>query len=177
MTCARIRRLADRYFADGLTSREQRKIDRHLIRCPECWDWFDAADPVRIFRNLAPPAGDDRFWADFWPRIRSDIEAPAAPAWVLGWRPAAAVAAGLLTVAIVVGGWALLRDTATTGEVPTAARSVDRAVSSTLVRHTAAPPTVESLPSADSRVFEFQLQEPSGPPTEVILIFDESIDL
>jgi anti-sigma factor RsiW len=179
MNCQQARHLADRFFRGELNSREERNLDRHVAGCSECRTWFGAADPIRMFRNLESPARDGQFWADFWPRVRADIEAPSVPAtwWSLGWRPAAAIATGVLSVAILIGVWNLVRDGSTPAEVPLAGRPASGPESSPMVRRTSAPPTVESYPSADSRVFSFRLEEASGPPTEVILIFDESIDL
>lgn len=178
MNCARARQSADRFFRGDTTSGEERKLNRHLTGCRGCRDWFETADPIRIFRGLETPSRGDRFWADFWPRVRADIEATVAPAawWSLGWRPAAALATGILSVAILIGAWNLFRGDSQPDGVPMAARSAGRQEPPGLVRHTAMP-TMESYPSAESRVFIFRLEEPSGPPTEVILIFDESIDL
>jgi hypothetical protein len=178
MNCQQARGFAGRFFGGELTSREERKLDRHVAGCSDCRSWFGAADPIRIFRNLQSPARDGHFWADFWPRVRADIEAPSATWWSLGWRPAAAIATGVLSVAILIGVWNLVRNGSTPVEAPVAERPTSAAESPAMVRRTSAPPpTVETYPSSDSRVFNFRLEEPAGPPTEVILIFDESIDL
>lgn len=179
MDCERVRSISEPFLRGATTPRQDRRLERHLAECPACREWFGAADPIRIFDNLRPQARDDRFWSDFWPRVREGIETPAAAPgwWSLGWRPLAAVAAGVASVAIGVGLWSLFRTTKPE-PIPLAIRPTAVQERTAGVRPAAGPPpTVETYPSAKTRVFNFRLEEPSGPPTEVILIFDESIDL
>jgi len=180
MSCDRFREWKDPYLEGTLPPRRERKLDRHLVRCGACWEWFQQGDPVLGFSSLASPDRSEAFWRGWMPALREEIErrgrTPARP----GRRPAlaywVAVPAGLLLV--LIGGWLLFRTDRFPGGSPARVeRPIGRAVPET-VRPAGYPlPTLETTPSPDATVYTWHLEGRDEPPTEVILIFDESIDL
>ena len=167
-----------RPYLDGTLARfEEKRIEHHLVGCTTCWERFRQDDPALRLAAGTPPPRSDEFWNDFWPGIRAAIEAGDTAAarrrtvWSLPVRAAAAVVAvGALAAAI----WLLAPgDPAprVAGAGSVAARPSGPA------RPASQRPTVESYPSARSRVHHFILEETDGAQTEIILIFDESIDL
>jgi len=150
----------------------------HLAACRRCRGRA-AADPSRLFallRQTSPEAGPawEPFWAATGERAaRRSRERRARRAW-------AAVSAAAL---VLVGALWLLR-----GGVPGltplgAGHPVNARRLETLpeaapgVVAASAPPTLESIASPGARVVNFKIFGREDKVTEVILIFDEGIDL
>lgn len=179
MNCAAVRALQDPYLGGGLAPALERRIDRHLVRCPDCWSRFEAADPSRLFRALEAPPLPDSFWVGFWPRVLEAIrpDRDAFPFRIPRLRPAALLAAGVLLAVLVAGGWLL--GPGRSGRRPEAARGGPASPSGPGSLRPAAHglPTIDSPSGPDARIYRFEVRANGDLPTEVILIFDERIDL
>lgn len=191
MNCSDTGRLQGEYLAGTLSRGDERKCDRHLDRCDDCRKRFAQIDPLRIFRQLESPAhsanfanfanfaNEEKFWARFWPGIRAEIEKPPSRAtfWGFARRPVPAFAFAFMAV-LLIGGWFLLSRPSLPEKPQRRAGSILREDHRPSVRNASTGlPTIDSLSSPNARVYNFLIEEAGEPPTEVILIFDESIDL
>ena len=149
----------------------------HLESCPRCRERL-AADPSRLFALLRGRSPDP---PPSWEEVRAALPArPAARggARLAPWTWAAASAAAL---ALGLGLW-LGRPGRLEPELPRLeSRAADPGGTPGFAGGDAvpasAPPTLESIVSPAARVVEFKFFGRQDQVTEVILIFDEGIEL
>jgi len=172
--------LARRELEGRLTAREFASLDRHRGRCAVCGARGRAADPLALLERLREePEPPDR-WAGLWDGIRAGVHeegrlGPGETLWLL--RPAYRMAAA----AAVVIGMGLAAVAAL--RFPGPARPDQPAPSLSADLPPAAGeaasflPTVESIGSAEARVYDMKVFGADGQVTELVLIFDAGIDL
>lgn len=112
------------YALGALEPAEVDDLERHLASCDECRDylfWLDPAVdvlPVSVEQRQAPRRVKRALMAEVREDLKTarraerDRERADRGLWGSIWRPATAVAAGLVLVAGVVGGYALRGDDA-----------------------------------------------------------------
>ena len=180
MNCSETGKLQGEYLAGTLNRGVERRCHRHLDRCDDCRKRFAQVDPLRIFRQLESSARDEKFWDQFWPGIRAEIEKPPSRStfWGFARRPVPALASAFMAILLLIGGWFLLSRPFFLEQPAKRAGSILRENQGSGVRKASTdPPTIDSLSFPDARVYNFLIEEAGESPTEVILIFDESIDL
>ncbi len=178
--CERIRTRKDRYLKGDLSPRWERRVDRHLVRCSECWERFQVDDPTLCFSRLESPARSEDFWRDWTSTLRAEIDRQARPSvvrgWRLGWVYGLAVPAVVLVAIVAV--WLMSRDGSLREGAPRISERGIGRPSPGMVREAGFQlPTLEVPPSSAARVYSWKLEDLNEGTTEVILIFDESIDL
>ena len=182
MNCSETGKLQGEFLAGTLNRGDERRCDRHLDRCDDCRKRIAQVDPLRIFRQLessAHSAHDEKFWERFWTGIRAEIEKPSSrdTFWGFARHPVPALASAFMAV-LLIGGWFLLSRPSLPEQPTRRAGSILREnQGSTVLKASTGLPTIDSLSSPNARVYNFLIEEAGEPPTEVILIFDESIDL
>lgn len=148
-------------------------LARHLASCARCRA-LAAEDPSRLFAALRGVSPEP---APAWERMRGAIAAAPAGAQIArrtrrAWGAAAAAAI------LLAGALWLLRPglvgprPGAGGESPAPAGEEVEGVA-----HAASLPTLESIASPGARVVDFKIFGERDEVTEVILIFDEGIDL
>ncbi len=168
--CERFRKLHELEAAGELTARQFVRLDRHREACPSCLTLAQHADPLRLFQALAQESRDDAFWAGSNRALRAGIAEEGRPGLLL--RPAYRVA--LAAVLVLALGW-MAGVLAPSLEVPPAQPP---AVMVTGV----APgevmlPTVESIRSESATVYEMKVFGEQDQVIQVVIIFDDGIDL
>ena len=165
--CEKFRDLRTRI--DALTAREFAALDRHRDACDACALQDPGQDSLAMFAVLRDRRPDAVVWSGLWPRVREGI---AAPNRLPGWagpsllRPAYRVAAA---VALVIGlgllalGWL---EPPAAPPLPAVPAVPGPAVA-----------TVESIGSPGARVYDMRVIGEDDQVTELVLIFDEEIDL
>lgn len=156
-------------------------LAHHLSGCPLCRR-VSASEPARLFSILRgsspePAPAWDLFWQQAQARRASEAAERGTPRQQVARRGAVAAACTLILAASV---W-FLRAPAPAGgpgsrelaaEIPAAPES---GAEPSVVA--ASLPTLESIASPAARVVDFKIFGASDQVTEVILIFDEGIDL
>ena len=102
MTCRLARKKLNLYDLGALGEAESRDVARHLEGCAECRAELEALRSVTAALGRIPDAPAP----DMWHAVRSNLHPRrASSAWVWEvWEPAAAVAAGVLLVAVLMYG-------------------------------------------------------------------------
>ena len=169
--CEKFRDLHTRL--DALSAREFAALDRHRDTCDACALQDPGEDSLAMFAELRHRRPDPVVWTGLWEGVREGLrEGIAAPDRLPGstglslLHPAYRVAAA---VALVIGlgllalGWM---------EPPVAPR-----VPPTPAAPGPAVATVESIRSPHARLYDMRVIGEDDQGTELVLIFDEEIDL
>lgn len=185
LSCDAARDLLAREAGEGITAEEFARLDAHREACAACGAALRREDPLAAFASLRDRRPEPGLWLGFWDGIRTAIvdnvpvrddvpvrdEVPVrgeTPARGLR-RPALAVAAAAAWVLLLgAGAWLGMRELAAPSpSVPA------------VVRLEAAPTvaTVESIGSASARIYDMQVIDEDNRVTELVMIFDEGIDL
>ncbi|MGD8376594.1 MAG: hypothetical protein PVF68_10685 [Acidobacteriota bacterium] len=173
LSCDTARDLLAREAGEGITAAEFARLDAHREACAACAAALRGEDPLALFAALRDRRPVPGLWLGFWDGIRTAI-ADQAPvrgnAPVRGVRrPALAVAAAAAWVLLLgAGAWLGMR------EIAAPSPSVPA-----VVRLEAAPTvaTVESIGSASARIYDMRVIDEDNRVTELVMIFDEGIDL
>lgn len=173
--CAPFRRLMEIEAAGELTRRQFARLDQHRERCAECADLARAADPLRLFRRLAGDRREPEFWTGMNRGLRAALReegrlSPSESFRLLRpiYRVAAAavlvLTAGILALVLAPDLQPPLPADVGIGQVlgPTA-ETLD--------------PTVELIRSPEATVYEMKVFGEGDRVTELVMIFDEGIEL
>lgn len=106
---------------------ERRRVERHLIGCPDCRDRrsasVDSLSALRAFAEASPARPDaPSLWPALARQIRESKHVPARPAWSWSWlfsQASPAMGLGLALGGVLAAGFALGR----TAPAPTSARA------------------------------------------------------
>lgn len=170
-TCDDVRLLIERDAAGELTRREFLQLDRHLEGCPSCAARRRRLDPLGAFVALRGRRPADPEWAGLWEGVRAGVQGGARlglrerlallrPAWRLAAAAALVVTLGLVALRVA-------------GPAGTAPRDLPALPAG----DGAALATVESIGSPRARVCDLKVYGEGDQVAEVVLIFDEEIDL
>ncbi len=169
--CEGFRKLHELEAAGELTARQFVRLDRHREACPSCLTLAQHADPLRLFQALAQESRDDGFWTGLNRALRADIREEGRALGLLP-RPAyrvALVAVLVLALGLVAG-------------VLSPSLEVPPAEPPAVVETGVAPrevmlPTVEFIQSEDAMVYEMTVFGEQDQVIQVVMIFDDGIDL
>ena len=102
-----------RPFVDALyhecTDNQQRSLDRHLARCPECRTEFEnLATTLNMMDQRERPEPSESFWQGYWDRLRERWEQepvvrPRRIHPVIGWSWKLGLSAALVLLGITIG--------------------------------------------------------------------------
>jgi len=182
--CERVRAFLDSYLQGQVPPPERRAMRLHIHACADCHSRVLHADPLQLFAPLADEERDDAFWAGFWPAIRADIHAAAAPSdsWWSGLRGArlawGAAAALLIVAALALARpWRAVEAPVHPGPVASASPEWHDVLPSIGTVGEPLPPTLEAVRSPSAKVLSMKVYGQDSAVTEVVLIVDEGIKL
>lgn len=173
--CEGFRKLHERDASGELTARQFARLDRHREACPACLALARGADPLQVFQALARESRDEGFWTGTNRALRAGIreEGRLGPAEsLLLLRPAYRVAlAAMLVLALGLVAGVLSPSLEVPTEEPPAAVVTGMAAGEVMV------PTVESIQSENATVYEMKVFGEDDQVIQVVMIFDDGIDL
>ena len=165
--CQEFRDLLDREGAGDLTGAEFERLEQHREGCDPCAAIQSAADPLAMFATLAERQPES--WPGLWEGIRDEVQ--RTPGWSR-LHPAYGLAAAAALV-LALGLAALL------GTGPPGAPGSRSAPVLVALPFASAPTvaTVEHIVSPSARIYDMQVIDAENRVTELVMIFDEGIDL
>jgi hypothetical protein len=173
--CEGFRNLHELEQSGELTARQFARLDRHREACSSCLALARQADPLGLFRVLSQESRDDVFWTGTNRALRAGIreEGRLGPAEsLLLLRPAYRVAlAAVLVLALGLVAGVLSPSL----EVPPA--EAPEAMLAGGAPGEVMLPTVESIQSEDATVYEMKVFGEEDQVIQVVMIFDDGIDL
>jgi hypothetical protein len=173
--CEGFRKLHELEASGELTARQFTRLDRHREACPSCLALARQADPLGLFQTLSQESRDDGFWAGTNRALRAGIweEGRLGPAEsLLLLRPAYRVALAAVLVLALGLVAAVLSPSL---EVPPA--EWPEAVVTGAAPGQVMLPTVESIQSEDATLYEMKVFGEEDQVIQVVMIFDDGIDL
>jgi hypothetical protein len=177
--CSEFRRLHRREVAGELSGRDFRRLDRHRAACAGCAELARQEDPLALFRPLAADRRDEAFWVGLNEAIRAGIreEGRLGPGETLRLlRPAYRVALAAVLV-VIVGALALVLPPALEGPGGGEATGAPEVLFTGSAPGAVTLPTVESIRSPEATVYEMKVFGEGEQVAELVMIFDEGIDL
>lgn len=178
--CAGFERLMRLEASGNLTARQFARLDRHREACAACSARLAEQDPLDLFHRLVEAAPAAEWRAGMWEGIRAGIQEEGRlelgesfrllrPAYQVGLAAVLALAVGLVAL------WAppVVRSPGPTREVSGRMQRTGLPGDSAEVPL----PTVESISSPGARIYEMKVFGEGDRVSELVLIFDESIDL
>jgi negative regulator of sigma E activity len=169
------------YLIDGeLPEAEARKVERHLLECPDCQlvraDFLNLRSQISSFESSASLKIQRRELAKFLsPSVRKEV-VTVGPGWKWGVGPAAAAFAVLLLIAAIAGVFYLQRKDSVDphGVVATASPSIVPSPSPTAVPSESPTQPRSDKPQSDksqenkTQEPKLKRQEPVNPPKRVV---------
>lgn len=171
--CERFRKLHELEAAGELTARQFVRLDRHREACSSCLTLAQHADPLRLFQALAQDRRDDEFWTGLNRALRVGIteEGRLRPPQGL-LRPAYRVAlVAVLVLALGLMAGLLSPSLEVPPADPPAVLVTDVAPGEVML------PTVEFIQSEDATVYEMTVFGEDDQVIQVVMIFDDGIEL
>ena len=169
--CEGFRKLHELEAAGTLTARQFVRLDRHREACPSCLTQAQRADPLRLFQALAQEGRDDAFWTGLNGALRAGIEEGRREQGLL-LRPAYRVA--LAAVLVLALGW-MAGVLSPSLEVPP--EEPPAVVVTGVAPGEVTLPTVEFIQSENATIYEMMVFGEEDQVIEVVMIFDDGIDL
>ena len=165
--CDEFRDLLDREAAGDGTAAEFERLEQHREGCDACAVRRSAADPLAMFANLAERQPSS--WPGLWEGIRDEVE--TTPGWSRLHPAYGLAAAAALVLALGLG--ALLG----TGSLQTPGRWDAPVFVELPLASAPTVATVEHIVSPSARIYDMQVIDAENRVTELVMIFDEGIDL
>jgi len=179
-TCEEVRRLRAREAVGLLTAREFAALDRHTESCSACAERHRQDDPLALFQALAAERQPASFWAGLWSGVRVGVQEEGSLGPLEGLsllRPSYRAALAALLI-LGVGLLALVTfELPGTEEPRLSAEVVPASALGPLTPGAVQMPTVESIESPGARIYDLKLFGEGDEVTELVLIFDEEIEL
>ncbi len=88
--------------ADMMEAGQRQRLEAHLAKCAGCREHESQMRTIQhALRSLSSPGLSDAALREVWDRTTRADETPAQRSWGPGWRNLAAIAAGVLFVAVI----------------------------------------------------------------------------
>jgi hypothetical protein len=180
--CDRFRALAAHEAAGTLTARQFAGLDAHRESCPGCAAEAREGEPLRLFRALRDETREPAFWAGFDHALRAGMQEEGHLGFAESLqllRPAYRVALAavlVLGLGLTAGLLAPEFQRQAVPDLDGSARLVQLQDTS-LPEGEVLPPTVESIRSDEATVYEMKVFGEGNEVTQLVMIFDEGIDL
>ena len=160
--------LLERY--EALTAGEREELLAHAESCPSCRQRLAEADPTRLFALLSRAPVGEQALERLGERLDRDLGRGDARRWGSPWFRAAASVAASLALAAVLGSFALRPPAG----MPVASAPAAAPSGVVLAREgDPAPGGVQLISSpGEAQVMELSIGE-----TQVVMIFDEALDI
>ncbi len=173
--CRPFQKLLDLEASAGLSAREFAQLDRHRESCPECAERFRTADSLHLFQRLADDSRKPEFWSGWDLGLRTAMQEEGRLSLAESFRLLRPVyRVGMAAVVVLVAGVVALIVPPVL-DVPAPAEIRLGAI--------AAPggqtlePTVEMIRSPKATVYEMKVFGDGDQVTQLVMIFDEGIEL
>jgi hypothetical protein len=181
--CDEFRKLQALEIADELTARQFARLDRHRAACPGCAAEARRDEPLELFQALAGETRDESFWSGFQQSLHAGMQeegrlGPSESLLLL--RPAYRVALAAVLV-LGLGLMAGLLAPDLEPQAPADGLPGDALAARMFPMDSAGDeimlPTVESIESDEAMVYEMKVFGENDEVTQLVMIFDEEIDL
>ncbi len=172
--CEGFRQLHELEAAGELTARQFVRLDRHREACPSCLTRAQHADPLRLFQVLAQESRDESFWTGLNRALRAGMKEGGRPGPAQGLllRPAYRVAlAAVLVLALGLMAGVLSPSLEVPPVEPPAVTVTGVAPGEVTL------PTVEFIQSEGATVYEMTVFGEEDQVIQVVMIFDDGIEL
>ena len=173
-SCDEARRLMEREQDGRIDAGGFADLDRHLESCAGCSAQREQRDPLAMFRLLSSEVAEEGAWAGLWDGVRAGMQERGQLGLREGLylpRPVYLVA---MAAALVLG----VGLVALVGLGPDPDAGADLFSAGPLFpAGSPAVATVESIDSRGARVYEMNVVGDGKQVTQLVMIFDEEIDL